>query len=963
MLLDAKFRYDTVSFSGLLSSIQTTGKFDDSAFNNGLRWVIAIQHSIIPGREFTSHIRFVNNGFAQTHAEFNIDQQTAAPATFSMTQHYPFDNDTLPFHYPPVVFKMQNTSKDDKVVFTQFNSKLEPVESYKHMKLTTDAQVNSLLNLINADTVLNRIAKHLNTAANIQLATSLSEGSDAIPIAMARDLLNSSSANFRIQVTHALNGKLIPLGNSSMGKMALLNNMLRYHTAAQYLNADPVLDFPNLGGLIYVLPFKNNIIWTAKIGIFNPQLDGGTDVRDYAEFFHYNEWRYERDNPKLRESIKTGGGRFNTGMKTPKIIGTQILKNNDSSAKVNLSFLPSSMPVKLLPDIENTDVWKEFQFLSVAQQWNVEIARDKAFTQIDTVISKRIIKQYDIKNGAAPIIADLYTKVDLPITVFDTGTYFWRVTWSNVTLEENAPADKLAYFRNLANQLANAQLMGQDEGIDFDSVFFIRKNYKISTVDSFTIKRRAPVSAAKIPAFELMYPLADDTIPFYYPPVIIRKNPLDSAYKFALTKFNSNLEPFLNHNYFLFEQQHPSTIRLRSLSFDSSSGRLTSDFDRLAMEQMFAGSDAVGNPSVLVNDFINQQTKRTHLSYFNANNNTLLPLGNSAKGKLNLIHLVLSRSANMQELGSLDLDVDIETPSLSQLIYFKPYKSVQWSARLAYYYPYGSPFMTVDSFENSFSERRLGYLSPISIENKQGLAFLNGSFHVGMKTPVITSKMNGKRVPSNQMEIRFKPSEMPKKPFPEIEAGEAWEQWRHLFVAQQWNIEFAHTPSFDSIVYVHSKCLIEQYDIKNDKHRVMTDFYSERSEQVRLKPGKYYYRITWSNPTVIDSTNELHRGYFQMQAGLMAGNSLSGNDDETEVVTNFFSLNRENYRFSSTDSVMVTDSASASDTAVCGLSCLFDISSTSTVAASGHLRVNDDVSVGLFTMKIKTITENVAAKT
>ena len=963
LLLDQKYRYDTASFSGLLSKINTTGKFDDSAFNNNLRWVIAVQHSIIPGREFTSHIVLANNGFAQTDAEFNLDKQTTAPGVFTMIQHYPVDNDTLPFHYPPVVFKMQNTTQNDKIVFTQFNSKLEPVESYKHMKLTTDANVNSQLNLINADTVLNKISEHLNNAAIIQMATSSSGEHDALQIAMARDLLNNSNANFRVQVMYALNGKILPLGNGSNGKMALLNNMMRYHSAAQYMNVDPVLDFPNLGGLIYVNPFKNNIIWTAKVGIYNPNLDGGTNVRDYADFFHYNEWRYERDNPNLRESIKTGGGRFNTGMKTPKILGTQIIKTNDSFAKVNLSFMPSQMPIKLLPDLEGNDAWKEFQTMSVAQQWNVEIARDRSFALIDTVVSKRIVKQYDIKNGTAPIIADLYTKVDLPISVYDTGKYYWRVTWSNVTLEENAAPDKLAYFRNLANMLATAQLMGQDEAIDFDSIFFIRKNYKVSSVDSFTFKSNTKPSVAKIPAFEVVYPMPGDTIPFYYPPVIIKKNPLDTAYKFALTKFNSSLEPFLNHNYFLLDQNHAASIRLRSLSFDSSANRLTRDFDRLANEQLFEGGNALGNPSALTNDFISQNIKRTHLSYYNSGNTSLLPLGNSAKGKLNLIHLVLTRSANLQEIGAQEEGVDIETPSLSRLVYFKPYKSVDWSARLAYYYPYGSPFISVDSFENSFADRRLGYLSPISIENRQGLAFLNGSFHVGMKTPIITTRLNGKRVPSNQLDIRFKPSETPQKPFPDSETGEAWEQWRNLFVAQQWNIEFSNTPDFDSIIHVHSKCLIEQYDIKNDRARVMTDFYSERSERVRLNPGKYFYRITWSNPTLIDSADELHKGYFEMQTGLMAADGIAGNDEENNGLTDYFSLKRENYRFSAIDSVVVTDSASSTDTAVCGLACLFNMSGVSTVAASGHVRVNDEVSVGQFTMKIKSVSENLSAKT
>ncbi len=958
VLLESAYRYDTDTFSGfgLLSELNVENKFGTIEENNDLQWVIGVQHSKIPGREFTSHITLANNGYGQSSCQFFSGNGVILPGAFSIYQKYPLDNDTLPFQYPPVVFNMDNAKASDKIVFTQFNSPLEPIESFKHMKLTLDAGVNSDLNAVGLDTVVNEISTRMRKAADDQLMGRFLVANSEI--SEAKSLIRRSSTNFRVQVIHALNATTLPLGNSSVGKTALMKNVLRYQAASELMDIEPQIDFPNLAQLIYVQPFKNNIQWTAKLGVFNQQNFGAISVGAYSNFFHKNELPQGANADALRNSIKTGAGTFNTGMMTPQLHGIQVLGKNDSGATVLFSFLPSQMPQKILPDMNDNDVWKEFKTLNVAQQWNLELSRDRNFKVLDTVFSKRIIKEYEVSQGTAPIIADLYSKVSMPINFSDTGKYFWRVTWSNVTVEDDASNEKKQYFRNLANQLANAQLLGQDLGVNPDELFFIRKNYKYSKIDSFQINASTKATKVELPAFELLYPLNGDTIPFYYPPVVIKKNPKDTSYKFVLSKFNSDLEPYFNHNYILLDPNHASSAQLRQLSYDSTQSSFNRAFDALAREQLYGGEDAGGNPDQLANDFLLQTQKKIHLSFYTNNNSQLLPLGNSSTGKINLINSVVNRQSAYQFAG-VD-ETDIEKPSLSNMIYKVPYKTVNWSARLAYYYPFGNPFTSVDSFERSFVNKTLGYLSPISPENKAGLAFLNGNFSVGMKTPILTSRFNGRQVAANQIAIKFKPSDMPLKPFPDAEQGEIWNQWKDLFTAQQWNIEVSNTPKFDSIVYVYSKCLIEKYGILSGKAQLMNDFYNERVQKIDLKPGKYYYRITWSNPSQIDTNNALHMGYFRNQVNLISDQTKFGSDADTDL-DEF--IVRKNYKFSAIDSLTVIDSAAVNDSAVCGLNCAFSMNGISTTTVIGHLNINDVIKVGQFDLKITTISSNAINRT
>lgn len=857
---------------------------------------------------------------------------------------------------------MSNLGSNDKIVFTQFNSGIEPIESFKHIKLTTDAVVNSELNeLQDFDTVLNDVNIFLNKAARMQL----NDGSDAVAnteIERAINVLNSRNARFRVQVKHALNGRNIPLGNSTDGKMALLNNVFKYHSLAQYLDAEPSLGFPEIQKVLYTQPYKNNIQWTAKIGLYNPVDKPDLSMTDFAYRFHTNGFTSEDlRHPMLKNGLKTGSGSFNVGMKTPKLIGSQIVKVEAGACVVSLNFLPSEEPKLLLPAVEDNETWKEFEFVSVAQQWNVEVSRKKDFSVIDTVISHRIIKQYNIKTGASAIKNDLYSNVNRQVTVTDTGKYYWRVTWSNVTIDDAESQIKKQYYTNLGRLFINAGLFGADNNAD--SLFFVRKNYKFSKIDSFVFNLTTKPSVAKTPAFEIVYPLPGDTIPFYYPPVVIRKNPADTAYKFALTQFNSNLEPFYNFNYYLIDSNHSSSMALRRKSYDSMRGELQNYFDDLSKKQLLDGSDVnAGNSDAVISQFLNQTRKKEHLQFFTTASSGLLPLGNSAIGKANLVSTVMNRHAGIMDLG--DESASPESPDFGGMIYLNPYKEVNWNARVAYFYPDGNPKISVDSFENLFSNNDLNLNSPVSAENKLGQMTFNSSFHVGMRTPEITEKQNGKRVPSNQLEITFRPSAPPAKLLPEIETSPAWKQWQTLYTAQQWNIEVALKPDFDSLVYLKSHCLVEGYTVPGSKDKIFNDFYGIKKEKIKLEPGKkYYYRITWSNPSALDSNIELHRNYYLMQRQIIQSQIETAENADIDGFLDFLQLQRKNYKFSEIDSVFVTDSVSVLDTAVCGLACRFSMNGVSTTPAVGHVNVGDVISVGQFSMKVKTVTQNVAAKT
>lgn len=956
----------TVSYlaaTKLLESFSINGRFGNNEQNNNTRWVIGVKNFKFGLNDNAPDITFENEGKVQCNIAF---QTQVNPLLIELD--YPLNNDTIPFQYPPVVFKSNNLGADDKLIFTQFNSMLELIESNKYLKATTDVAINNELQILGLDTLLGKINALLNKAATYQL----DQRHDASQrqIELARDLLNASTSTPTVQITHALNAKNIPLGNSTSGKMAIFNNLFRYNAAQQLTVSSNEINYPNMGNLIYLNPYKNGINWNCKIGVYstNPFMNGGISLSDFENGFRNNDFdNSEMQSEMLKKNFKASSGQFNVGMKQP-LLQIHYLGQKVGNT-VTFKFLPSSMPNKLLPTADNNDVWREFEQLNVSQQWNLEIASDVNFTNIDTVISKKIVKEYAIKDGPAPIIQDLYSPVEINYRIYEPGKYFWRVTWSNPVVSSDATAQEKAYYTQLGNLLATSQFIGQDvsEGIAFESLFFIRRNYKFSDVDSFEVSDNLPRSnTVKPPVFELVYPVNGDTLPFMYPPVVIKNNQLDSSYKFVLTEFNSKLEPFVNHNYYLLDSASPSAMALKNSSYDSLQSNLIRTFDQMALEQFQNGADVNQDLEGTINEFITQNKKNTHIQYFTTPNSNLLVLGNSPNGKQKLAQLVSNRKANEQNLLDQEDNTDPERANIGGLLYLKPTKNINWNARFAYYTPIGLPTTKVDSFEQLFSAHSLHYGSNISTENKQGVGFLTGSFSVGMRSPIIVKKMAGSKIAKNNVSISFKPSAQPTRLFPTTENNQAWLQWKELMVAQQWNIEVSKTARFDTIIYTKSKAIVANYSVPGSAERVMNDLYNQVEEKLDLPQlGKYFYRITWSNPVNLDSNNSFHKAYAKMQLDYASAQQTIGDDGTDDIdIYNFYHLKKTNYSFSDIDSFEIVDSSSLKiDTAQCGLSCSFNLSGIQTIAANSHILVNDMVDVGLFKMKIKTISNNLATST
>lgn len=920
------------------------------------RWVLGVHHRIKEPGPLTAFIQFANNGKAQ--CTFDVGIPNNAATRLLLTVDYPLNNDTLPFQYPPVVVKTDNLSAHNKIVFTQFNSGLELIESNKYLKLTTVPEANNELNALKMDTSLSRVASALNRAATLQ---QLGEQDYMINnlIEYAADILKRISEDAKIQITFALNSRNLPLGSGASSKIALLHQLLKYEAAKQFTTNQAIMGIPNLEHILYAKPYRNQVLWSGRVGVYSDNIfsNGNMPLADYELKFRNNNFSTDDMNLEmLKSGLKAASGSFSVGMKTPELrsrYNGRIL----NAGKHNFSFLPSRMPLKLLPTLDNNDAWREFEFLSVSQQWNFELARDPSFQNPDTVISRKIVKNYDIRKGASEIVDDLYKDVSLSLSLTKPGTYYWRVTWSNVTIDSSNTPEEIAYFRQLGNMLATSQLLGED--VDVDSVFFIRQNYRISSTDSFVISGPKLATAAT-PDYELVFPLPGDTIPFLYPPLVIRRNKPDTAYKFVLSAFNSNLEPFLNQNYYLLDSQHSASRALKRLSYDTAHRSLIRAFDDLAREQLYGDKESDGL-SAMLSTFTAETIKKSHLQFYTTPGSDLLVFGNSQAGKINFSTLITSRYSAIQQSGNAE--VNPEKADFGQLVYFKPFKTVVWNARFACYAPAGET-MRVDSFEKLFSTGDLDQSLDLSANNRQGMGNMSGRFTVGMKTPEI-QPLAGKVQDKSRIKIRFRPSQAPLRIFPTTDNNQAWAQWDKLMVAQQWNLEVSNTRTFDSLVYRRSKCIVQNYSLPGSKDELVNELYTLREEVISLDTvGKFYYRITWSNPTDIDTNNALHVKYIEFQNKLQR---LSGSFDQTEINQDeaeaFRAIERMNYRFSAVDSFMAADSSISADTAECGLGCTFTMSGVNMTPQTGHIKSGDVVKVGQFDMKIRTISFNTTSKT
>lgn len=954
-LLDTVFTYaQSLKMSEILAIAAALRKPE---LNLQTRWVLGVHHRIIEPGPLTSFIQFANGGKGQ--CVFQVGSPQGSAGRLLLTVDYPQNNDTLPFHYPPVVVKTDNLSSANKVVFTQFNSGLEFVESNKYLKLSTDPNVNTEMNALGLDTALSQVARLLDKAARLQLLDGNPiEISDCISSAV-RLLGDGVSEQAKIQIAYALNSRNLPLGNGASGKIALLQQLLKFEAAKQLTDNQSVMRIPNIERILYIRPYRDQVLWSGRVGVYSDNLfyNAGMSMQDFELKFRRNSFNTDdMATEMLKQGLKTASGSFSVGMKTPQ------LKSNYNgrelkAGKVIFSFLTSPQPQKLLPSTDNNDAWREFEFLSVSQQWNFELAKDPTFVKIDTVISQKIVKNYDIRKGTSEIVADLYKDVNLSLTLLKPGKYYWRVTWSNVTADHTNSPEERAYYIQLGNLLAASQLLGED--INTDSLFLIRQNYRISRTDSFVIGG-PKIATAAAPDYELIYPLNGDTIPFLYPPLVIRRNKPDTAYKFVLSKFNSNLEPFVNHNYYLLDSQHSASRRLKQLSYDSSHRNLIQAFDAMAKEQLYGDKESDGLNSML-DGFASETIKKSNLQFYTTPGSDLLVLGNSPAGKLNLSKMIASRYSALQQSGNNTIDP--EKPDFGQLIYLKPYKSVLWNARFAFFAPAGETVL-IDSFEKQFSAGLLDASDGISANNQQGLGNMGGQFSVGMKTPEL-QPLSGKIQDKTKIRIRFRPSMAPLRVFPVTDNNQAWAQWQELMVAQQWNLEVSKTRTFDSLVYRRSKCIVETYSLPGSKDRLVNELYTMREEVIRLDTvGKFYYRITWSNPSDIDTSNALHLRYMAFQNHLQRLNGAFGqNETDQDDAESFRELERVNYRFSAIDSFMAADSSVSADTAECGLGCSFAMNGINMTPQTGHIKSGDVVKVGQFDMKIRTISFNTTSKT
>lgn len=955
LLFDTVVRYENAD--ELFQKFIMTSKRGTAEENNQTSWVMAVQNRVFPGNPDAGHIQFINDGFAQCYMDIITGEQVPR-LDFKLTHEYPLNNDTLPFFYVPVVISVKDMSFSDKVAFTQVNSRLELFESNRYLKLMTEPEINNEVNALGLDTLFGKVARLLNEAGVYQ-----SEGFNSLAnplISEAIQILSNNKNKNSIQIEHALNARNLPLGNSAKGKLALLGNALNVESSAQMLGSHGLFSqLPELAEIIYLIPAKSNIIWSAKTGIYsnNPLMNGGLSLAQYEEKFRNHS--FSEDDMRismLKEKFGTFSGIYHVGMKKP-VLKSVYAGRELPPGEVSLNFLPSAAPSKLLPPSDNNDAWRQFEKLQVGQQWNLEVSRDSNFTVLDTVISKRIVKSYAIATAQAEIMADLYTEVSAKVNLRVPGKYYWRVTWSNVTkdLNETFSDEETAYYRQLFELLGAAEAVSQEIDYERNTELFLttRINYRYSNIDTFVISSGPEkVSEVVAPVFEVIYPLQDDTIPFMYPPVVVRNNRADTSYRFALSSFESPLEPYNNHSYFLLDTFHNSTRELMNLSYDSAKIRFRKGISA-EVERFLLGADESYQEEIQA-DFQNTVTKKPFLEMMPALKSNLLVLGHSVYQKNAYMQMIMGRNTENQLTGSEVFNA----PALSGLHYGVPYKDVTWNSRIAYYMPDSQT--SVKLYDSMFLEGMLPPGVDLSPENTQGLAALNGNFHVGMKKPLITKKMQGAAVPRNQLKFTFIPSERPRLIFPQMDDNPAWDNWKYLTVAQQWNIEVSKSPGFDSLVFVYSECLIDSFEVKNDMFKAADLFYFEKVKliQSQLAEGKYYYRITWSNPTAIDTNNRQHLNYARYQIGIATQQILTGAIEESSWINDFLSFSRINYRFSEVDSFFLLDSIAPPDSANCGYGCLVSMEEVSQRLSESDLKRGDEVQVGQFTMTITSVSKN-----
>ncbi len=475
----------------------TLTSIDQNYFD--FQYVIGAQ--IILKSEIQNQFTLINNGISSQVCKFTSAGNrlnARPPATpplsqIELSQVYPLEGDTLPFQYPPVVIHYTPQDTQILAVFSRFDGDLEPNPSYRHFIFNPSKPASAELKALSLDTLYKHIANLLETEAQNQLRGDFSGSLGA----QALQLLESNS-QLAYSEFRPFAGQDLPLGGPLAVKNKIARRMLDFSANAQLLGSN-LLFTPNFQKTLILYPQRNNVHWNATVGVYTKNTPDPIQAQRYLDAFTLNNLQGTYPtNELVTKGLTTYSGSFNVGMKTPVI--SKLNGRTFDMGEINFTLVPSLKPNKLFPSDVSTAAWKGLKLLQVAQQLNIEIASDKQFQNIVKVVQHPIVRTYSIPEDINKINDDLYNSIQLSTSIIAPGKYFWRATWSNITLDTTLYQQNpqtVSYFRTVFEQMAAIELLGGSLPTrNADSLLLARLNYKFSAIDSFSVRgtQSAPAS-------------------------------------------------------------------------------------------------------------------------------------------------------------------------------------------------------------------------------------------------------------------------------------------------------------------------------------------------------------------------------------------------------------------------------------------------------------------------------------
>lgn len=849
---------------------------------------------------------------------------------------YPLDGDTLPFQYPPLILSYQSTDTNIVALITQMDGDLEVAASnriiFRKPSETYVAQARDL----SLNDVYGRIRSLLDQCAE----AAFNGNNNPTECRQALDLMKNAKSLVGTDFLET-NSPLIPLGHDLDHKLQLVKSLLDFNAESAILGLE-YYQIPKVAALIYALPYKHNLSFQVKARAFS-----GSQNTTETERLDSAASRFWSGRSRPSDQIALNGS-YHVGMKQPVLKpknGQKILPG-----AVELKFKPSTEPAKLFPDLQGLGETQSFKWLSIAQQYNLEIARDPGFTQMVKVISRPVLRTYQLPIDIAKIRNDLYSEVSESIDLSEIGTYYWRVTWSNITIDiNNASAAEKEYFRRTADLIADAALLGEQSAAVFTNPFELftkRINYSYSAIDSFVIAR-------DIVSFTLNYPLEGDTIPFMYPPVVLNRSSANNKGEVALfTSFHSDLEPLPSNRYFIIQQQNQLTDQIRAFQFDQSYAEVSALL-RASADATLQGNDALGKSKREEALSLFRSKAPNYSNQIVDQFSGLLPLGNNSREKRALAELSLQVNGEAALLG---MDFLLPMPNLLKMTYLLPYKDdVRWIARSGLYFEHSPDDIPLTDYLSAFQNGELTRLYGQTELVKNAFTSMNGSFNVGMKTPQLAA-YGGQSLPPGEIQLKFTPSARPNKLLPDgMNAQNEWSEFLHLNIAQQLNIEVSSDRHFKTLDTVIQIPLVKDYVVPRDRDLIEQDLYTQRTVPLTMdQAGTYFWRATWSNIVNGNALTPEAEASLREMLDLFADDALLGG----ETPGNLMEIigKRTNYRISSTDSFKVEMPVTRTESD-CGKDCEISISNKQSIRHT-DLGKGSIIQVGKFDMKLDSIVFN-----